>query len=114
MSLALFEQNRTDLLRLLGEPQSGRIFTQEDLDHLLAEANNLNDAASAGWLMKADRLISHLPVSSIGLGSESYKFQSASEILDYCKERSRHYAKLAGMVTGMVFSMQPGTSGEGS
>jgi len=114
LALSISEQNRAELLLLLGESQADSLLSQTDLDHLLAEANSLNEAASAGWLMKADRLISHLPMSSIGLGSESYKFQSTSEILDYCKERSRHYAKLAGIATGMVFSMQPGTSEEGS
>ena len=59
--------------------------------------------------MKADRLISSMPLASVGLGSESYKFQRASEILDYCRERSRHFAKLAGKTAGSVFTTAPYT-----
>ena len=110
MSLANTEQNRTDLLRLLGEPQTGSLFLEADLDHLLTNADTLNEAASDGWLMKADLLISSMPLASIGLGSESYKFQSASEILDYCRKRSRHYAKLAGKTAGRVFTTAPNTT----
>lgn len=107
MSLATTEQNRTDLLRLLGEPQAGCLFSETDLDHLLSNSNTLNEAASDGWLMKADRLISSMPLAAIGLGSESYKFQPASEVLDYCRERSRHFAKLAGKTAGRVFTTAP-------
>ncbi|HOA16013.1 MAG TPA: hypothetical protein PLT03_03665 [Bacillota bacterium] len=112
MSLMTIEQNRTDLLRLLGEPQTGGLFSEADLDHLLTNADNLNQAASEGWLMKADLLISSMPLASVGLGSESYKFRSAAEILDYCRERSRHYAKLAGKASGLILSLQLSTTNE--
>lgn len=107
MFLPVTEQNRTDLLRHLGEPQTGSLFSEADLDHLLTNTDSLNAAASSGWLMKADLLISSMPLASIGLGSESYKFQSATEILDYCRERSRHFAKLAGKTAGRVFTTAP-------
>lgn len=57
--------------------------------------------------MKADRIISSMPLSAIGLGSESYKFQSTSEILDYYRKRSRYFVKLAGKTAGRVFTTAP-------
>lgn len=110
MALVVSNDNKEVLLRLLGEQGTSVFFEHADLDYLLQVSATINEAASSGWLMKADRLIALYPLSSVALGSESYKFQSISEILSYCNERSRHYTKLAGAASGLILSLQPATS----
>ena len=112
MAVSNTEANRNDLMLKLGESCTSTLFRESDLEHLLASSNSINEASSTGWLMKADRLIAQYPLASISLGSESYKFQSITEILDYCRERSRHYAKLAGKASGIVLAMTPSISGD--
>ena len=112
MAVSSSEANKSELKQKLGESITSTLFQESDLEYLLTSSDSIHQAASTGWLMKADRLIAQYPIASIALGSESYKFQSISEIMDYCRERSRHYAKLAGKASGIVLAMTPSTSGD--
>ena len=107
MGVPTTKVNIAELKQMLGEGSASTLFQEADLEYLLVASIDLNQAASTGWLMKADRLIAQYPLTSASLGSESYKFQSISEIMDYCRERSRHYAKLAGKASGIVLAMSP-------
>lgn len=93
---------RTELCLLLGEatPPTGR-FSVTELDYLLGKAGDVYEAAALGWRMKANKLIEAGGlVTSLTVGSESYKFQSIQELRAWCESNAKNYESMSSTATG--------------
>lgn len=103
------EALRNRLRKLLDEPipeggsDADTRFTDEDLDILLTEANNIYGAAAAGWIQKAGMLQREVgEISRYSVGQETYEMQKLNELVDYALKMAQTYAQLASKTVGSV------------
>lgn len=113
--MQITEDATAELLLLLSEqaPPAGRL-SQTELEYLLAKATDIYEAASNGWLMKADKLVEAGGlVTDIELGSERYTFSSILQVTRWCKEKAAYFLQKSSVYAGnaIMFSASPVTIG---
>jgi len=113
--MQITEAATTELLLLLSEqaPPAGRL-SQTELEYLLTKATDIYEAASNGWLMKADKLVEAGGlVTDIELGSERYTFSSILQVTRWCKEKAAYFMQKSSAHSGNAFvlSSSPVTVG---
>mgnify|MGYP005849277969 CR=1 FL=1 len=70
-------------------------FTESQIDKLLANAQNLYQAASAGWRKKAAKLIQKLgEISEYSVGQETYKKVNLQTAINIAQDMIRMYEDL--------------------
>jgi len=106
---------QAELLLLLSEeaPPSGRL-SQVEIEYLLTKATDIYEAASKGWLMKADKLVEAGGlVTDIELGSERYRFSSINQIVKYCQMKAEYFLQQSTVYSGgaIIVAASPVTIG---
>lgn len=98
---------RTELRELLDEEipsggsESNTRFTTAQIDRLLTQAANVNEAAAAGWLRKAGKLQNELGrLEETQAGDERQKRVNLSTAIDYCLKMANEYKGLAAASSG--------------
>lgn len=97
------DELRAKLRRLLDEvippggTESDTRFTTEEIDELLTEASNLDQAAAEGWTRKAARAMSERGgLEESQAGDERHRFVSIQAYRDHCLAMAQLYASRAG------------------
>ena len=91
---------RTKLRKYLNEtiPAGGTDadtrFLDTELDDMLAEAENINQAAAKGWVIKAGLLQGD--IESYSVGQEKYDLTSLKDQLSHALAMAAQYTALAG------------------
>lgn len=101
MALVPTEALRTELRRLIDEripmgrtPADTR-FADAELDILLQTAGHINEAAAAGWKLKAARAMSERGgLEESQVGDEKHKFVALGEYRDHCLAMARMYTDM--------------------
>jgi hypothetical protein len=101
------DELRTEVRELLDEeiPAAGQDtdtrFTAAQIDRLLTQAANVNEAAAAGWLRKAGKLQAELGrLEETQAGDERQKRVNLSTAIDYCLKMAGEYKALAAAAPG--------------
>lgn len=89
----------------VGGTENNTRFLDSELDELLAEAENVYQAAGKGWLIKAGLLQGD--IESYGVGQEKYELTSVKDKLAHALAMANQYASLgdtaaSGQVTSGV------------
>ena len=102
MALVPTEALRTELRRLIDERiPAGRTpadtrFADAELDILLQTAAHINEAAAAGWRLKAARAMSERGgLEESQAGDEKHKFVALGEYRDHCLAMAQMYTEMA-------------------
>lgn len=72
-----------------GQTDGDTNFLDSEIDELLTEADSLQGAASAGWMLKAGMLEGQ--IESYTTGQESYKLTSLKDRIAHAKDMAKHY-----------------------
>lgn len=70
--------------------------SDEDIEELLADADNIYSAAAQGWRLKAT--ISPMEpgqITKYSIGQETYERSTASDYLSYCMQMAQMYDEMA-------------------
>lgn len=96
------EELRTKLRNLIDEriPIGGTDadtrFLNSELDEILSEASDINQAAAEGWTTKALRAMSERGgLEESEAGNEKLKFVSIKEYRDHCLEMAKMFSEMA-------------------
>lgn len=104
------KQLRERLRKLLNEtiPDDGdekdTNFTDEEIDELLTEADNIFVAASVGWTMKAGMLQSE--IQKYGVGDENYDITPLRDRLNHALVMAEHYKGMSEGESGGSFILR--------
>lgn len=98
------DELRVKLRRLLDEkiPTGGTEedtrFLDSEIDDLLTDATNINEAAANGWIQKAGMYQREIgDVEQTDTGQESYKLTSLKNRMEYALKMAETYRNLAGV-----------------
>lgn len=81
-----------------GKTDADTRFLDTELDELLAEAENVYQAAAKGWVIKAGLLQGD--IESYGVGQEKYDLTSMKDQLAHALAMANQYADLAKTTAG--------------
>ena len=94
------DELRDELRELLDEviptggTESDSRFTNEQADKLLIRARDINEAAAAGWKLKAAWAMSERGgLEETSAGDEKHKFVKLAEYRDHCLAMAKMYAE---------------------
>lgn len=95
------QQLRTALRVLVDEtvPDGGAdedtLFANAEIDQLLTDAENMNEAAAAAWTLKAGRVVSTEDVTETAVGAERYRFVDPATRATLAQSMADMYARRA-------------------
>ena len=70
--------------------------SDEDIEELLTEADNIYSAAAQGWRLKATTAPMEVgQITKYSIGQETYEKSTASDYLSYCLEMAKMYEQMA-------------------
>ena len=96
-----------DEIVLVGDVDTDTRFTDADIDELIIEASNINEAAAAGWKLKAARAMSERGgLEESSAGDEKHRFVKLTEYRDHCLAMAEIYAELIPGAGSMLFSIE--------
>jgi hypothetical protein len=108
------DELREQLRLLLDEtiPEGGTaadtLFTDAELDLLLTLSSTLDQAAAAGWKLKAQRVMSPTAVVEARFGSESFRFTSPKDLADFALGMAQRFSR--GRVLSLARPRLPGVA----
>lgn len=83
--------NIRKLRRYLNDDTPTSSVTDQDLNDLMADADNLYAAAAEGWRIKAAHAASPGEVTKYSIGQESYERSSGGDYASYCLQMAKMY-----------------------
>lgn len=70
--------------------------SDEDIEELLTEADNIYSAAAQGWRLKATTAPMEVgQITKYSIGQETYEKSTANDYLSYCLEMAKMYEQMA-------------------
>lgn len=107
------DELREELRELLDEvipsggTESDTRFTDAQIDKLLTRVRDINEAAAAGWKLKAAWAMSERGgLEESSAGDEKHKFVSLEKYRDHCLAMAEMYAELAPGSGSRLFSIE--------
>lgn len=91
-------------LRMLLNDRDSKVFTDDELDSLISDADCIYCAASVGWMMKATMQESNVDTpNQYQDGQERYQFSTLTDIANLCYKNAEKYkAKCTGRSSFMI------------
>lgn len=107
------DELRNKLRRLLDEkiPSGGTEadtrFLDSEIDELLSEAQNINEAAANGWIEKAGMYQREMgDVEKTGTGQESYTLTSLKDRMEYALKMAKIYGDMSRRQGSFVMGIE--------
>lgn len=101
----------TKVRLLLGETNlNSTLFTDEELQTIIADASSVEEALYVAWTLKATKVMASSDnISSMSVGAESVSFESPKAYAEYCLSMANLYKEMMEMKTNtsIALSLEP-------